>query len=45
VFLWQTFGDPRALDAFWIAGPVTVVTLFAVSRVLPSGQRTDAARR
>ncbi|MGE0812285.1 MAG: sodium:solute symporter [Vicinamibacterales bacterium] len=24
---WQTVGDPRALDPFWIAAPVTVVVL------------------
>ncbi len=24
---WQTFGDPRALDPFWIAAPVTLVAI------------------
>ena len=28
---WQTFGDPRALDPFWIAAPVTFVAIVAGS--------------
>jgi SSS family solute:Na+ symporter len=34
---WQNLGDPRAVDPFWIAGPVTLVALVAGSRV---GSRT-----
>jgi len=24
---WQTFGDPRALDPFWIAAPITLAAI------------------
>jgi Na+/proline symporter len=30
---WQNFGDPRAVDPFWIAAPVTFVALLAGSAV------------
>jgi Na+/proline symporter len=28
---WQTFGDPRAVDPFWIAAPVTLLAIVAGS--------------
>jgi Na+/proline symporter len=32
VLAWQTLGDPRAVDPFWIATPVTVAALVIGSR-------------
>jgi SSS family solute:Na+ symporter len=32
---WQTFGDPRAIDPFWIATPATLAALLIGSRISP----------
>ena len=38
---WQSFGDPRAVDPFWIAAPVMFMALVAGSLVAP-GQSARA---
>lgn len=41
---WQTFGDPRAIDPFWIAAPITLLAL-AVGSLAGSGTGTPKALR
>ena len=36
---WQNFGDPRAIDPFWVAAPVTLVAL-AVGSLLTAPPRS-----
>jgi SSS family solute:Na+ symporter len=38
---WQNFGDPRAVDPFWIAAPVTLAALIAGSAVGESTARVQ----
>jgi SSS family solute:Na+ symporter len=42
---WQNLGDPRAVDPFWIAGPVTLVALVAGSWVGVSRTTRPKAQR
>ncbi|HTM33196.1 MAG TPA: sodium:solute symporter family protein [Vicinamibacterales bacterium] len=38
---WQNLGDPRWLDPFWIAAPVTMVALVAGSRLSRSSEHSS----
>ena len=38
---WQTFGDPRAIDPFWIAAPVTLVAIVVGSLLGAPARHTD----
>jgi SSS family solute:Na+ symporter len=38
---WQNLGDPRAVDPFWIAAPVTFVALILGSAVSRSSERSS----
>jgi SSS family solute:Na+ symporter len=42
---WQNFGDPRAIDPFWIAAPVTFITIIAGSLASGGSRPHDSQPR
>jgi SSS family solute:Na+ symporter len=45
VLSWHTFGNPEALDPFWIGTPVSVVFLVGGSRLFGGTRSSDGAAR
>ena len=42
---WQNFGDPRAVDPFWIAAPVTLLAIVGVSLATRTASRDTLIRK
>jgi SSS family solute:Na+ symporter len=42
---WQNFGDPRAIDPFWIAAPVSFIAIIAGSLATGGSRRHDSTPR